>query len=707
MQIEHLCFMAGGKSIHRLEGHLCNPLFTDWEGMSPEALFAYFRDLKQRTAGRPGFQDLIELRLLSECLLKRPALPDWVPAFCEDHLEVARFVGPLTWAAARSGTWRAVPVLLASEGTRTVWFVAGLAPSGRDLSLFPVWAESFFDSSALRGAEQGADSARRVASLPNDHAFFTYPLIRKTPDFRISGGSLALPLALGFAAAASEETFDTRVAATGRLDEEGRTAGIGNLESKAWHAEEQGFLTLMFPEDNRLPRKIGSMETLPVKGIEEALMFARLYEPGKSGDLILLSRMCGDPGRFLDNCASMPATWLDRARSSGMLGRVLEEIRKSWKSVEKLCLSHKRCLEKWDMERAEAVSALLEPEDLLRIEADAPAAALRWCTGNIELFNHRGDAVRAAKWVQRGEPLLEAVRRYDPDLCAAYYNLAFTARQIQYRFDPDLPPMLLSILEYMKRRYEVAREMGCETDATLGALYGSIAQHYGFCGPDHLEPCLRYVSLAKQAFGGGRFPELRDDWLRQENYAVYALLDAGLFDKAEAALLMYLDIDARDVVPEVFEGLSPWHHAALARWLADTGNREIGRTYLEVMYEEGPHLMGNQHPAQLWLHNLGRIAHSLDRRDQAVNLFRKSLDLCLLRGQGPALRLMALLPLSGLDLLGILDRAEAESLWDRLRAEAGSLNPGHFRLPVEEPDLKTALCRLREKPGRLFPFSYR
>ncbi|MFH1490765.1 MAG: hypothetical protein ABII06_17795, partial [Pseudomonadota bacterium] len=529
MQIKHLCFMAGGRSIHRLEGHLCNPLFTDWDSMSSEAFFAYFRDLKQKTAGRTGFQDLIELRLLSECLLKRPALPDWVPAFCEEHLQVERFVAPLKWDAARAGAWQVVPVLLASEGTRTVWFVTGLVPAGRNLALFPVWAESFFDKSALRGAKQGADSAQRAVSFPDGNTLFAYPLMRQTRGFRISGGSLALPLALGFAAAASDETVDTRIAATGRLDEEGRTAGIGNLESKAGHAEEQGFLALMFPEENRLPRKIGSMEALPVNGIDEALMFARLYEPGKAGDLILLSKMCDDPGRFLDNCASIPAPWLNRARSNGMLGPVLEEIRGSWKSVEKLCLSHKRCLEKWDMERAEAVSALLQPEDLVRIEADAPATGLRWCIGNIELFNHRGDAMRAAKWVQRGEPLLEAVLRYDPDLCAAYYNLAFTACQIQYRFDPGLPLMLLSILGYMERRYEVEREMGCETDATLGALYGSIAQHYGFCGPDHLEPCLRYVSLAKQAFGDGRFPELREDWLRQENYAVYALLDARLF----------------------------------------------------------------------------------------------------------------------------------------------------------------------------------
>ena len=259
----------------------------------------------------------------------------------------------------------------------------------------------------------------------------------------------------------------------------------------------------------------------------------------------------------------------------------------------------------------------------------------------------------------------------------------------------------------LERRFEVECTAGCQVNSTLGALYGSMAQNFGFCGPRFIDQTLRCADLAEKCFAEGRFLEYREESLRPFSYATYALLDAGDVEKVTEVLCSYLDLDSLELVPEACEGFSPWGHAIVARFFAESEHPGMASRYLVDALRMKQGLVKPVHPWQLWLYNLGRIALALGRKQDAKNLFDESFELCLSQEHGPTVHLMALLPLAGLDFLGECDRVRANLVGNRLRAEAQTLNPKHFRLLVEEPDLKKILSRLREKPGALFPFSYR
>jgi len=61
----------------------------------------------------------------------------------------------------------------------------------------------------------------------------------------------------------------------------------------------------------------------------------------------------------------------------------------------------------------------------------------------------------------------------------------------------------------VEERYLTQCAGGCVVDRTLGELYGSICQNFGFCGPRYLSECEDHAQKAMQALGGGDVPETR------------------------------------------------------------------------------------------------------------------------------------------------------------------------------------------------------
>jgi hypothetical protein len=211
-----------------------------------------------------------------------------------------------------------------------------------------------------------------------------------------------------------------------------------------------------------------------------------------------------------------------------------------------------------------------------------------------------------------------------------------------------------------------------------------------------------------QAFGGGDVPELRDDVLRQECYLAYARLDLGDGEKARAAMFRFLEVGGW---AEVWgrmnaRGFSRWQRALLARYLADAGDGSQWREYLDRVLGDRSNLADHDHPSQLWLYNLGRIALELDRRQEATDLFEESLGICLKGELGPTVHVMALLPLSGLWKLGRLSGVDLDQAMRQISESAEKLNPEYFSL-LREKEFEAVLVEVWESPGRLFPFMYR
>lgn len=707
MDMRHLAFLAR-ESRSRFEATLQSFLPGSWEGLSEASLSGSMTALKKELADSPELLQLFQVNLLGAFLLKKNRGPGRQLDWFRESLALSSVFEMTKWDDVLQGRWRSVPVLLTAEGAFTCWFLVGCLPGKNARDVVPGWAVPLFDHDALECIHESAAASRVLEDAGVWERLVCCPLLKATGRARVYGSSLGLPLTLGFVAVLKDQSIPVDVAATGTIDRTGAVGPVGDLEKKVTHAFSEGYKVFMYPEGNAPQGETRTgHEAVPVSNLKEAWMVSTLFSPGRRRELNLFTGMLNEPGTFAANCENIPVEWLMWIRKRETAERAVRSIEASGTLLNTLAGGLERCLERWDLERADAITGLFKGMDLTRTAMSAPSAVFRWLTQNLALANHRGKVKAAEVLVARIAPLTGQVAAVDLDLCATYYNHAFVTLHDAYRFEPELTGGLKKVLDVLERRFDVECMAGCRVNPTLGALYGSIAQNFGFCGPRFIDETLYYADLARKCFGEGESPEHREDNLRPFNYTTYALLDAGDPDKATGFLLSYLDLDSPDLIPEACDGFSLWEHAIVARLLAETEHPGVVSRYLAEALRIKQGLVKTAHPWQLWLYNLGRIALALGRRQEARALFDESLELCLSHEHGPTVHIMALLPLSGLDFLGECDRVRANLVGDRLRAEAQALNPKHFRLLVDEPDLKKILSRLREKPGALFPFSYR
>jgi tetratricopeptide (TPR) repeat protein len=266
----------------------------------------------------------------------------------------------------------------------------------------------------------------------------------------------------------------------------------------------------------------------------------------------------------------------------------------------------------------------------------------------------------------------------------------------------------------MKSRYEEAARFA-PVDENMGKLYGSIAQNYGFCGPEHLDATIQSAKKAMRCFGGDQGPKsaAHQDRQRQLNYMIYAYLDAGRWEDAEKKLMDYLEIEALDAAYPLLNdnGMDKFHHAVLARFFADCGSDANCKRFFDIVYPKRQ-MANKDHPWQLWAFNLGRIAETIGRKTEAGELYRESLMICLLEpkdsmDQRTTIVTMALLPLSRLRRVGAISDDKAQRCIQRARHAAAYLNPKHFRTFLDESDVDNALALVCQHPETFFPFTYR
>ena len=287
-------------------------------------------------------------------------------------------------------------------------------------------------------------------------------------------------------------------------------------------------------------------------------------------------------------------------------------------------------------------------------------------------------------------------------------NNCFVARHNRYEFSPYLPVEMERILACMEKRRAAQCAGGCMADMPLGELYGTLCQNFGFCGPGYLPACEIYAQKAVEAFGCGVVPEFKDEILRQHCYMAYARLDAGDHGRARAALLAYLETNAWEEIRAKLEAgdMSRWHHALVARFLADTGPRVQVKRYFNWALSHKTQIVDQDHPWQLWLFNLGRMAVDLGEGPKASALFQESLECCLSEEQRPTLHVMALMPLSGLLTLGEIGRSFLTGARKRILESGEVLNPHHFQI-LGRRNFREVLGFVWKNTDKLFPFSYR
>jgi len=692
-----------------LKDLLYMPHMTLWGSLSSERFLPVFESLKEHLKEEQGLVELIELNLITAWLLQAERLSDWFTAWLQEHIDVDDYLTDIEWRDCRFGRWHAVPVLLVHDRAYVRYFVFGLMDTRHEQPLWPAWADPLMDQTTKTAILSAAAACNRIHPHESGQGFYGYPLTIPNRRVQFTQGSLGLPLALGFLKLLTGKKAFDGLAATGSVNEDGAVQQAGHLSQKIRHAGANGFTAFLVPAAKPAPSAPQMMEVMPVSSLLEAWMFSDLYTPGKGKELVLMAGMLEDPRVFVNNCDAVPLEWLLWAKQNGRTHSVMDALLELSEVFEDFIDKLGICLAKGDLARGEVLAKLINPEAVKKKIGVAPLSVFKWFTLNLSIANHRGDIATAEMWGTKADKMVEKTSVSDAEAFANFYNHRFIGLcHNRYHFDPELPDYLKAILNALEGQSRSQRQLvENATNESLGALSGSIVQNYGFCGPEYLVETRRYSLLSREAFGDGRVPELKNDWLRQLNYLAYAELDTGNLDAAEKTLVAYMEIERWGELWSKMPGLSQWHHALLARFFADSEERGETRKYADWSLKNKGRILPQEHPWQLWLYNMGRVSYSLGDTRNASEFYNGSLALCLTGTLGPTVQVMALLPLSGLWQAGGLTGSEIDPTEKRIRRSAEGLNPDYFRLLLDESNFTRTLEKIWAQPEELFPFTYR
>ncbi len=643
--------------------------------------------------------------LAGSALAQRERAPAWAATWCEDHLSLADLGLPLDWRTAASIPWTMVPLALAGPTFgRICWCLVGMLPSGLPVRSVPDWWDVVTDAETRQAV---ADLMGMLDRAEGIRVFF-WPFLVSPETVQLCGPSLALPLYLA-SWGLKRMVQPKGLLATGIMDDSGRLQPTGHLETKAALAMREGFRALMAPASEKLCFPSSErFEMLTVSTLEEATFLWEGYASGNGSSLLQQIRSIGEPEWTAAGAHLLRHEMLGLPGLMNRYAQSLETVLAKrdlvipWiNNLERMVDNPHACLH-----TLRDLLQPLEPSRVLSFAKRFPMDGFRLAQIQLSCANHCGNPEAASEW-------LAVCRQLEPSLAAYAETLMVTAdranrqlvaeRHNRYVFSASIPEELAAVLADLRELHAVSRRRSpgavCEP---LGRLYGTLAQNFGFCGPAHLASVREMVEMAQQAFGGGRVPELRDDWQRQFSTLLYAFLDAGDYDEATSALADYLGRPLAAIESAAcIEDLNPYQHAALARYLVDAD--VAAPAYLAWAIRKRDAVF-RRHPWQLWAANIADLA--TDPEDK-IRMGVKSIECCL--AQGPTVQVMALMPLSR---LRSLDRVSGE--WINATVQrvisllrGSSLHVHHFQELLDKDDPAELLDCVAAFRTRLFPFSYR
>lgn|GEM_PF-2237218 len=628
-------------------------------------------------------------QLMMPVLYDQPASPD----------EIYR----AKWAVT---SW--VMVFPGAEGSPKGRVCSALVGIGeRDFSAeFPYWLERVCDRKAVK-------SVRTVVSLVKDCfgcGVFVRPLLPDKDSYQICGRSLGLAIFAGALAALRGINVAGKVCFSGVVERSGRCLAPGHVTMKAGIACDHGFRALVCGSSTRggKTRIVSGLKTIPVAHVNDLEWLLVSYTPDGALEAETTVEIMSRPESMAYRIHKVDLKLLDSPMFSDRYANNVQKLLKSQDYVElfaknlaRLCAIHNNS--------PDVCRPLLKPfqpdflEELMNV---SPEAVWHIAMGGWACLNAGGDVCEAERWKSVASRALEKMASTPKRLeCVAdYENRAFVQyRHMCFHFSPDLPDGFARVLSVLESVYEA---LGCEVYETLGRMYGTVAQNYGFCGSDYLDLLEKYVRLAQKAFGDGRYPALRNDWRRELNYLVYGYLDAGRFDDAGKVLLSYLEISDLDRVE--WRKLGQYEKAAFVRYIADTGYSWFDE---EALVEEYLRSIRAVHPFQFVALNLGRVVKNRDIRRKA---WKKSFEIAM-SFKGPG-RAMGFLPLA---CLCVEELADDDEILEGLRKICTTLRsikgfnryhfPGLFdeRLLLDISTAKDFLTKIWAERSRFFPFTYR
>lgn len=641
-------------------------------------------------AGRHGLTELLEKHLLSGFLLTLPERRKQWPLSLDNIAKQLSVDTDLK--ILQTASWIQVPILTV-QGTRsqTISMLIGLVRNSTECRVIvpPV---------PDRETIKTVDNACRTAGWSKGVACW---FLQAGDEQPVSGQSLALPTALALDFLKRSTPWPPDLFATGGLALDGRVLRVDGLKEK-YDFIACSCRLFLTPAGNLL-HSDSNRTVYGCATLDEARFAARLYSDGAgSADIALYQACMVSEEHYFRHFHKLTPAMAQSKKAEIFFQRAADDPEKY---LEMLTRCFSRCSH--DRQRGQRLAEMFTPETILSLTGSEPSldfAAFNWCLAAMAFYNHQGRVTESRDWCECAGALYENVDRVE--IVKAVNHGFICNRFNRYDFRPELTPDLAAILETEEKKQETYPG----SNYLLGALYGTLAQNFGFCGPACFSSLVTMTEKARQAFGRKYLRETE----RLFNYEIYGHLDCGNLEQARKLLRPYLgpDMDREPVNwPRQIESLltgmddaSPFRLALVLRFLGDTGYRVPAPWMAETLFTiRGRH----GHPWQLIALNLGRMAIRSGALDEAGEFLRHSRDICL--SDGDTMRPMALLPLAELHKTGHAEPGQycqALEISQWLERTTG-LKRDHFRPILGITDGAKLLQEVNRQRARLFPFSYR
>jgi len=637
------------------------------------------------------------------------------------HMQnLVRSITGLPGQVAFDSSWTFIPCLFATQTDSYVRFLfCGILKNANPITNglhVPDWAEPCMDGefhTSIADVCALFFNETSYASLNRRFSICCFPLSAKTRAPVFNGNSAGLPIYLGIRRLLERKSYPQNVAATGVISS-GNVDRVAFIEEKKACAIPSHFDYFLYPWGNTLNSRGGVQDRVcfQVNNLDQAYALVELVSSDHDLDIVGSIHQCLEtPESFAAFCCRLPEEGLGliKDRLTGLAVKIVENP----DLLHMFLRNFRKIADQAKYNTADHIASVFSPVINDNLSVDSVSRA-EWLLINLDMSNHRGhvDHAEALARSARAVMNLAVTKPQGRDLLKWLSNYEFVHRRHnQYMFKPEMPEGLDELIDQAEKSF--ARDTkGIEgaSDPVLGAIYGTLAQNYGFCGPRYIDKTMGFSKKSIEKFGGAHvqqsLPQDRKNCLRPYNYMAYAYLDIKDYAQAERCLLNYLDQSSIHDVMQNADQFSEWDHALLARYMADAADLELVQAYLRFFGENGYGLIKNKHPWQLWCYNMARCALKVDETELSTWLSTKSVEICEMTSAGPTMRVMALLPFSFLFEKNLMEERDlAEKYYDVVKTALG-LNSEHFS-DLQNISLKEGLAKIGREPGRYFPFSYR
>jgi hypothetical protein len=522
----------------------------------------------------------------------------------------------------------------------------------------------------------------------------------------ITGASLSLAFALALHLETLQSPWPEGLYASGALHANGTIGRVGFLHEKLM-AVSNGRCMLVAPENyDQVPPEFHS---IPCPDLEQALQCVEmLVLENDPKQLAALQSYLLDEERFLKNIHHIPVPFFKSSRCASILRRIGDDPLKWLADANK---SLEQC--SYDIQRGKLLADLISIMDLDSLllnnnDHQQCLAGYLWCINRIAFANHIGDTGDVEAWSRLQDKLEDRVT--PEEHLIAWNHLFISERFNRYCFVPDIPIKISELIAEEEARNRCA----VRPNYHLGALYGTLAQNAGFCGPDMYEILEDNIVKAACAFNVKHENEKR----RLLSYQVHAHLDRRDWKAATKTLNSYLGLDSagpRQWIKRALEELEAkgrpdarYITATIIRVLADmlveleeNAIDLLQRAILKHLPRHGGH------PWQLILYNLARLLVGAGQRSAVAGCMDKMVKICNLGGE--TMQTMGLLAYAELHVQNLAEKRhyrEVEQLLAKM-LQSDYLDKDHFAPLYSSAPLEKRLQLLVEGRAQFFPFTYR